>query len=341
MESQDWSLQEEFLGLIRQWHIIAALFLVGAAAGWLVGMILPGTYEARARLKVSFNSDAIYLTPDDYKNWQVEELEDLALSEPVLSKTLAELQSEGGSAWSNVSIDDLLRVAAPRWRNAGAWHLTATLQDADRAASLAETWRDVLQAEATEALEHAAAFNRLDRRLNELAREIGRADADIALLALFRTDFEEWDASISDDGAGGVHVARAAVLAERINRYPGLGIVIQNDFPGRDGPADTFQVWGAAVLDAVEDARKSKEEYRAGLLAHYRELEQEWLSEKAASAGLSVYLSVETPANASIQVERHYERGSLAIAGGPTAVLLWLTIQLILVAARRSDEASG
>lgn len=337
MSAQDWSLREEFLALIRKWQLAAVIFVLGAAAGWLSGDIWPARFEARAALKVHFNSDAIYLTPDDYKNWQVEELEDLALSDSVLQETLAGLQS-GDDAWKDRSVADLRAAASPRWRNAGAWYLVATLPDADQAAALVEAWRRVLYETALSALDRAAAFNALDRRLDELSRHIGQADADIVRIEAFRTEIEAWMALEETEGEHGL---RAAGIAARLDRSPELGIVLLPNFPDAGAPLSEIADWGERVQAALDDALHARQDERAGLLETYDLLAQDWLAEKEASLGLSAYLSLEWPDDPAVEVERQYDRGLLSIAGGIVAVLVWVSVSLAQVRPQEVKEDAG
>lgn len=337
MDVQDWSPRDEFLALIRKWQLAAVIFILGTAAGWLTGYIWPARFEARAALKVHFNSDAIYLTPDDYKNWQVEELEDLALSEPVLEETLRRLQTAGGD-WQDWSAEDLRAVGAPRWRNAGAWYLAAALPKADQAAELVDTWRSVLYETAIDALDHAAAFNTLDRRLDELMRQIGQADADIAQLKVYRTEIEAWLAlPVSDDRK----TSRAAVIAERLSRSIDLGIILVIDFPDSTGTPAARTTWAQAARTAVEEALTVRQATRTSLLETYTAISQEWLQEKTASRGLSAYLSITFPDPATVQIERQYRRGLLAVTGGLVAVLLWVSAGLAFSRRRAVEEYAG
>ena len=326
MRAEGWSLREEFLSLIRKWYLVAALFAAGGALGWLAGAMIPAQYEARAALKVSFNADAIYLTPDDYKNWQMEELEDLVLSERVLAETLRRLQSGDGD-WTDWTTADLRAVLTPRWRNAAAWSLVATLPDPEPAAALAGAWRQAALEQAESALEHALAFDRLDRRLDGIARELAAIETGMERLEDLHRALRHFSIAPPEGRAA----QRAAELHDRLQQAPFL---IAGRFPGREAPDEELAAWAAAESGRAAAAAATLADLKDGLLEEYDRIGAEWLVEKEASAGLSAYLDVSMPSDPGVQVEAQVRTGLLAFAGAVSAVLAWIAAHLVRMGMR-------
>ncbi|MCK4726815.1 MAG: hypothetical protein KAT29_13475, partial [Anaerolineales bacterium] len=141
--NNEWNVRRTILDITHRWPIIILVFLIGSVIGWGVSYFLPSPYQAEASVYVAFNADAFFRNPDDYKNWELGQLNALIHSDEVLSETLIRLKSKS-SDWEYVSIDDIRQSLGTYWRNAGKWRLVAEYPDEDMALLLADTWRDVI-----------------------------------------------------------------------------------------------------------------------------------------------------------------------------------------------------
>jgi hypothetical protein len=324
MGAENWSLGDEIVGLLRRWHLLGAAALLGGLAGWLFALLLPPVYEAEALLSVSFNTDAFYLIPDDYKHQQFSELEELTLSDMVLADTLARLDPA-----SPLTVRELRERLDPRWRNAGAWQLVAKSGDPDEAEELALAWREAVLAHAADALAHAAEFNELNRLLTIRARELERVESDLNTHRLALQDVRVWlaDPAANDGEAGGVHLARriAALLTPS-------GTAPEGD-PLVTGAAD----WLAAAEPALVAEIGIPERRLSGLHAEYEALGDLWLEELDLSIGFSAYVRVDLPENEEIRVERTVENAPFSLAGAAAGALGFAGYRLTAVVRRKED----
>ena len=149
-------LRDEIFEAAHRWPIIVASVLVGSLIGILVSSIWPSPYRATLELSVGLNpyrvSDDDYISEfagvpfrnaDDYKYWQMLQLNALVLSDDYLDETLERLR-EIDEHWQEVSVEELRKIFQVYWRNAGTWRIAAEVSKTQLAEQAVETWRDVI-----------------------------------------------------------------------------------------------------------------------------------------------------------------------------------------------------
>ena len=167
--SADFFLRDNVLTVTQRWTLLVGLFLVGALIGWGIASLVPAPVRAETDLLVYFNADGPFEVPDDYKHWQMSQLDGFLFSETVLSPTLDALRDT--STWADADLADVERTLSVEWRNAGIWQMIAIGQDADALTDLLKTWKSVGLAAYAETLVHAQTAHQLDQRLQAIATE--------------------------------------------------------------------------------------------------------------------------------------------------------------------------
>ena len=133
----EWNPRKEIISAAHRWYWIAASFILGALLGWLVSFIWPAPYRATMDLYVGLNANRatrnLYITEvaqesfenlDDYKHWQMSQLNALVISDEYLVETLNRLQDDD-SYWQGFDVLELRQVLSVAWRNTGEWHFSA------------------------------------------------------------------------------------------------------------------------------------------------------------------------------------------------------------------------
>lgn len=307
---EPWSLQEEIERWGAQWYMLVLAILVGGALGWGAAWVFPAPAEARAPLFVAFNSDALFTSPDDYKNGQFEEVTDLLLSDALLDEVLTGLEGD----WDRGPLRAGLSV---EWRNAGRWELVARDQDPDRAARFAARWREVAFDHLSTALPHALTFLQLDQEMNLLSRQLADTARAQTRLDAVESAIRARQAQAGEPSA----TARAELWAYALEFSTPRG------FPEEGAGAQAYEDWATELLAVLEVKRGLLDVENQTLQTRMESLKGEWEAEKAASRGLSAYLVVELRGDVETSAVR--SPGLLALVGGMVGVLSWLVGWLV------------
>jgi hypothetical protein len=180
--SNQWSLREEILSLSHRWPIVILFCLAGTALGWGASRIWPSPHEATAELYVAIN---VYRAlddrnvpikfnyADDYKNWQMANLNTVIFMDPITQETLNRLRQQD-PYWNNVSRDDLVSMLHVYWRNAGKWRLVADNSRPKYASQAVQAWRDVILEQLAVAIQASQKTMEIDNQLRSVAQNQAR-----------------------------------------------------------------------------------------------------------------------------------------------------------------------
>lgn len=335
----NWTVQEELIALGRHWPWLTFAFLAGCLLGWLLAVLLPPTYRASAQLYVAFNGDVLVTTPDDYKNWQMRQLETFLVSEPVMAELREELRS-------NVSgIDDHALQLLPRrltigWQNAGKWTLTTEDPCAEVAEAVARAWLTIALKQIEEALPHAEAVLHLERDLRIIAnqrymalqRQSILADAHVALAA-WQTRLDESAESIPLDELERWRLF--TLVSQAVGNDP-AGIELTESAPGADTPRQTYAPWVARAMISLEQRSGITDALVNQLAEQEAELYTEWLVEDQAARGITTFLYVEPLAGGQVLLQQARPSGMAALVGGFSGLIAYLLFRLVWLSLRKA-----
>ncbi len=320
MKDAGWSLREEVGAWVTQWYILVLAILIGGGGGWGAAFVFPADYEARAPLFVAFNSDALFTSPDDYKNAQFEEVTDLILSDAVLDDVLAGFEE-------NLDRDDLRTRFSVQWRNAGRWDLVVRDRDPARAGQLAARWREAAFDQLSAALPHAQTLSQLDQKANLLARSLADVAQAQTRLEAIETGLRVW----LEAGNDPVSEEERAELWVYAQEYLAPG-----GFPKADADREAYRAWANELLSMLEIKGGLLEAENQVLQAQMEAISEAWQIEKTASRGLSAYLLVEL--RGEVQVGGVRKPGVVMLVGGIVGGLGWIVLQLVRVARRGRND---
>lgn len=309
--NDSWSIQEEVERWGARWYLLVLAILIGGAVGWGVAWVLPAPTEARAPLFVAFNSDALFTSPDDYKNAQFEEVTEFLLSNAMLDD-LAGLDSD----WDRETLRAKLTV---EWRNAGRWDLVVRDQNPDRATRIAASWREIAFDHLSAALPHALTFLQLDQEMNLLPRQLGDVTRAQTRLDAVEAAVRAWQAT---DPVSAADRAELWTYALEFSTPRG--------FPEEGAAAQAYTDWTTELLAVLEAKRGLLDAENQALQARMDVLKGEWEAEKTAARGLSAYLVVEM--GGEVQTQGVRSLGVLALVGGAVGLLSLLVGWLVHLA---------
>ena len=182
--SKHWSLPEELYRALHQWPLILAFCLVGALLGWAVARVWPSSYRATANLYVALNpyrayedsnfvanANPKYSNLDDYKNWQMAQLQSVIFQDEMIEETLEKLESKG-EFWLKADSDKLRDMLSTQWRSPGTWGLVAEGNDRKNTKQAANVWSQVVLTHVNAAVSAAREAILVDEELQALTAEL-------------------------------------------------------------------------------------------------------------------------------------------------------------------------
>lgn len=329
--NNEWNVRNTVLDITHRWPIIILAFLLGSLIGWGISYFLPSPYQAEASVYVAFNADAFFRNPDDYKNWELGQLNALIYSDEILGETLLRLKSIS-SDWDQVSIEDIRQSLGAYWRNAGKWRLVAEYPTEDMASQLSETWRDVIVDTVADATDNASEMLKISTaiEINKTAEE--QITLRVIKLQNIVDALSSWKESLL--------VEEIDEPIETLDHWHLLGIFTEissedqvyrallDKIPEPNAPIIEYVDWIDRVLRVIETEIEQLEPQAKEISLRVEQLNQEWKDRSDASNGLTAYLTVKKITEEQIVSRPIRTAPQLALVGGVLAVLLWLVIAL-------------
>ncbi len=327
----DWNFRAEIIEISHRWPIIVAFILVGSLVGGLLAYAQPSPYQAESRWHVTYNADVSPRNPDDWKNWQMEQLDILIHSDSVLQETLTRLQAQD-PAWADTTLDKLAASTHTYWRNAGEWRLVAEALTSGQAAALVDTWGQVSLEQLDQALSHASETLYRSIRMDEIATNLVALNLDIASLSQIQAALNTW---IQDTNGGDASQPLDPrdrwLLLSRVSGAAGwdsVEISLLEETPAPDAPASEYLPWVDRSLISIAQRLEVMAEQYNQLKAEYDRLYAEHAVQLEESRGLTAYLSAGPLDQEDNQAQRVRSTGSMAFVGGLLGLLVWMLIYL-------------
>ena len=327
----DWNLRTEILEITHRWPVIVLFILAGCLIGGLIAYLLPAPYQAERSILVTYNADIYPRNPDDYKNWQMEQLNVFILSDGVLQETLTRLQ-EQNPVWDSTGLVDLRSRLHVYWRNAGEWRLTADAPSEAQAQQLVQAWEQASLEKLMNAREASLTILDLSTRLDAISYQLVDNKMRSAALAQIGQALETWKAAHSGSQADLPleTPARWTLLAQvsRAVEWDPAGIALLEDTPTADAPASDYLPWVDQAGVITRQGQSLLDAQSAQLSTEYDQLYATWSAQQEASAGLTAFILVEPASLVGGSVQRTRSPGLMAFIGGMLGLLVWGLVYL-------------
>jgi len=327
----EWNPRAEILTATHRWPVIMLFILAGSLVGIAIAYLLPSPYRAEASLLVAYNADVHLRNPDDYKNWQMEQLNLFILSAEVLQETLDRLKTQD-QTWSEITIDDLSDKLHVYWRNAGEWRLVAESPDPELADELVNTWEQVILEQIAAASVHASAVLSLSTNLDNLSNQRLELQLRATQLQQIRQALQSWiQATETSSSNEPLDTLEREFLLSRVSSLAGwhpLGIALLDSTPPSDAGALQYIPWLEEALVLLEEDLASIEPQTNQITSEYDEMYAAWSEELKASRGLTAFLIVEPLDQQPDSTLPTRPTRLLAFVGGLVGLLVWGLIWL-------------
>ena len=350
---QEWSLRNEVYAALHRWPLILLYGLVGCALGVLLSLVWPSPWRATAEIYVGmepyrWSEDENVMAyalgtrfnyADDYKNWQMANLNALVSMDDVVVETLDRLRKTS-DYWSDINrkaLGDMLRVY---WRNPGRWRLVANHTDPEIATIAAATWREVVYETVQQAIGYAQDTFELDIQIKAIQAEqvdliTHKADIETTLAGLTttRTELESLPASQPVDEL--THWQLWTWASHAAQNDP-IWVTLLNEVPPTGQYPETYLAWLEQARIAIESDLRTTQAQLDTLDNQHAHAAAEYAVASQASRGLSANLQLEKISDTLPNPIAVRPTALMALIGTIIGLLTWTTLWLVRLSLRKT-----
>jgi hypothetical protein len=342
---ETWELRNSILAAARRWPAFLAFVILGGLLGWLTSYLSPTPYRATAELFIGLNpyrvpddryvaafGGVVYRNRDDYKNWQMEQLNGLAYFDEVLQAALTSLRSVD-PYWEEVTLASIEERLDLFWQSAGIWHLVAVDPDPQRASELVEAWRDAVFEVSNGAIQSSQKLYSLDLQIQALEAEIVDANARQSELVDIRGALQSFRQHLgelpADDQLSLIDRWRLERLAGEAVGFDEDGLTIVGDIPADGAGVGAYLPWLDHLIESIDLELESLPSGLQALESRREQLLTQWDATLASGHGLAATLTVERPSGKAPEVEKVRQSGLVIAVGALIGALLWVILEFM------------
>lgn len=327
----EWKLRDEILVITHYWPWPILAFLVGCLVGWIFSLIIPSHYRASVMLSVAYNADTAYRNPDDYKNWQLEQLDALAFASDITQETLLRLQ-EMDPYWKRVSIDEFSTTLNTLWRTTGLWRFAADGNTSEHARQAARIWTNVFLEKYQDAYQAANRLVTLESKLGSLTLSQAEARQRLSDLKSVRNALLSYQEHFAQDSSGAAPDQATQIrlwsLASYAAGYDPAWQDLLASFPSTQSDLQQYQQWIGQALIFIETQIEAAKMTIADLESEIKTITKSYQQESKDSRGLSSTIYVSPAANTSPEVSSLRPTSLFVLVGGILGLMVWGLIWL-------------
>ncbi len=335
----EWTFREEILAIAHRWPVPFLAFLLGSLVGWGCAYLFPTTYRAEMNLYVGYNGDQIYRNPDDYKNWQIRQINDLATTDDVLNETLVRLRAND-AFWQKIDLEDFQPMLNVLWRNTGKWRLVVESPDPNHSLQAAQIWSAVFIEKYNLAKVNAFEITNKDKHLQALAGSIAEVRLRRAQLTNLQQSLQAWQEharTLPGDEALDEFTRWQlwSIAASAAGLDPAWRTLLQ-EIPAEDAPVAGYFDWLEKLSLSLNERLGLAQTQFDSLAQEYDKVYKAYQVVVEASRGLSANVDVGELFLSPSGAQALRPTGLTALVGGILGLLTWGLFWLALPILRAS-----
>ena len=345
-----WNLRTEILSATHRWYWVVASVLLGALLGWLVSLIWPAPYRATQDIYVGLNAHRatrdLYLADvglqqfrnlDDFKNWQMEQLNSLAVSDSFMTETLIRLRLADES-WQEVDLPELRTMLSIAWRNTGDWHFSAQADSSGQAKQAVSVWSQVVIEEVALGVESAREMVAIDSRMQANSDELVDLESRLILLQETQTALDRWQIWLEAEPVDQplpplAHGSLFSLVTNAANWNMGWLTILESAPPSGSLPVD-YLVWLVQVRVLLEAEMAAIPAQIEALIREYEVLTLKYAKVADGNRGLSGNMEVGQIRSEPSQITQIRPTGALVLIGSLLGFLVLGIIWLVQITRR-------
>lgn len=340
------SVREEILQTSHRWPVVYLFCLAGIVVGWGVSLFWPTSYRAAKEIYVGINpyralddrsasdyAEVKFTNPDDYKNWQMANLNAIIQMDWLLQKTLVQLRLDD-TYWENVTLEELGEMLYVNWRNAGKWHLVAESDERQRAAQAVTAWHNIVIDELQAATLEAQDALIYDKQVQEISANQIDMELQISELRQFLGELNAWE-KVYLQPAGKHQIDERArreldfLTARKENGWLWIS-QFEPLFPQSSEP-QAYREWLGLLRNAAEIELQSISSQLNFLVEQHQQINMQYKQASQNSYGISGNMVIEEIREKSIEQYAVRPAGLIILVGGFIGLLLWIVYWLITI----------
>ena len=339
------SFRNEILLASHRWPVIILYCLLGAFIGWCIAQVLPSPYSSEAELYIgldinhwtedknilNFTNGVTFNYPDDYKNWQMANLDLFVTRDDVLKETLDRLRRQD-PYWLGTNRNQLGRMFHVYWRNVGKWRLVAEHSDPKRAKQAVSVWRDVVVERVQTALSHSQDTLYLDKQLQDTSASLSQAETRLSRLSTAAAQLPSLKGPLSElpNNEPVPELMRWSLWSwgASIANLDPLWNELLNSFPQEGLPPQAYLDWLVKAETALDQDRRLASGEIVDHQRKYGELSTAFKRASEGSYGLSPNLQIE-PVSINIPPPIVLRpTGQIVLTGMLIGLFIWILLWL-------------
>jgi len=341
---EDWKLREKILQFIRTWPILILVFIGSGVVSWSVVHLFPPTQRAVAEIYIGIDITRVYdvssiatyaktepFNIDDYKNWQLSQIEGIASSELIADQSLEELRNLD-SYWESVSITDFLSMQGLDWYDVGVWRMQIQTPDKENALQGVQVWREKLLQELTRLIEESEDALEFEGRMRAANEAITQLEIRVEKLIILKGNIDLLSEKFSDTNPD--QVVDKLTRDELWSMFVGLAFddflwaKTLNDFPDQDQTQLMYTDWLARVLIIIDTDTEITSQLLETLEEDIDFLTEDYVREIYEAQGLSTSLYVEE-LTMDPRLEPYYQDSVIGLLGSFLGLLIYIIVWLV------------
>jgi len=343
--SEGLTLREYIVYATTRWPILVLFCLVGSFLGWGISLLYPSSIRATTELYVGLNLEnnksnnnsvsfagPRFTNADDFKNWQMANLNALVYMDEILDGTLSQLRALD-PYWYDINRKQLRKTLHVYWRNAGKWRLVAEGENRLRVAQAVTIWQDIIVDRVHQAVTAA-------ERLLSIEKEIDGLSLSLAQIAARKVELDYLNQTLLVRREVLLQIASSMALNEN-DRWSiwqpvaqaDLGAVwstLSESFPASDAPLQDYLKWIDRASSALAQEIQSIEAQEENLEKEKLELANIYAQTSDTSLGLSDNLEVEKITTDVPQFSSIRPTSTLILIGMLLGLISWIGYWLVV-----------
>ncbi|OGO28954.1 MAG: hypothetical protein A2Z16_05115 [Chloroflexi bacterium RBG_16_54_18] len=343
--SEQLKLREFIVHVTQRWPILVVFCLAGSMLGWGISLLYPPTVRATTELYVGLNIENIqpnnnsesfagprFTNADDYKNWQMANLNALVYMDEILDETLSQLRAVD-PYWNDINRRQLRKSLHVYWRNAGKWRLVAEGDDRLRVAQAVTLWQDVIVNRVHQAVTAAESLMSLEKEIDGLSLSLAQIAArKVELDYLNQTLLTRRESLLQNTSSETLNendrwsIWQPAAQAD-------LGAVwssLSQAFPVSDALLQDYLFWIEQANIAIEQEIRSTDAQEKNLEKEKLELTNYFFQTSDTGLGLSENLEVEKITTDVPQFSTIRPTSTLILIGMVLGLLSWIGYWMVV-----------